>query len=99
MAAEPVDQLAVVDHHDHAACSAGYDLLPQQRAAQPLDEVERAALDLVGAVNDEIELGMLVETGQRQTEIARELRRPRGRWDADDSQAARGQELDGNLGR
>ena len=53
---QPIDQLGAVDDDGKPPAGGGDDLLAQQRAAQPLDQVQRAALDLVGAVDREIDL-------------------------------------------
>jgi hypothetical protein len=49
--------------HDHPVRRRGDDLLAQQRAAAALDEIERG-IDLVGAVDGEIEPVDLVQRGQ-----------------------------------
>ena len=87
--AEPIDELLVIDHDDEALACRRDDLLAQQRAAMPLDQVEGAALDLVGAVDREIDAAMLAECRERNAEPARHLGGVlRGR-DRDDRQALR----------
>ena len=53
------------------------DLLAQVRAAQPLDQVE-VRVDLVGAVDHDVELGDVVERQERDPQLAA-ARRGRGR--------------------
>ncbi len=53
--AEPVDELAVVRNDDQTGGHAGHHLLPQQRAAVTLDQVQ-ARLDFVCAIYGEIEI-------------------------------------------
>ena len=62
-AAENIDPFGVVGDHDHAIRSGGHDLFAQQRAAAALDQVERG-IDLVGAVDGEVEPIDIVERGQ-----------------------------------
>ena len=69
-----VDPFGIVGDHDHAIRRRGHDLLPQQRAAAALDQVERG-IDFVGAVDREVEPVDLVERGQRNPAA---LRRRRG---------------------
>src|SRR5471030_2113587 len=64
LAAERRHDLAVVDDDDQPPRGGRDDLLAQEGAAQPFDEVERAALDLVGAVDREIDAGMRLEAGE-----------------------------------
>src|SRR5215472_19344245 len=60
-----VHQLDAVDDNGELAAGGSDDLLPQQGAAEALHEVERAALDLIGTVDGEVDLAMLGEAGQR----------------------------------
>ena len=62
-AAEHIDPFGLVRDHDHAIGGGRHDLFPEQRAAAALDEVERA-VDLVGAVDGEIETVDLVQRRQ-----------------------------------
>src|SRR5689334_16449017 len=57
--AEAMNELFVIDHDNEPAARRGNDLLAQQGAAMPLYQVERAAFDLVGAVDREIDSAML----------------------------------------
>ena len=66
-AAERGDDLAAVGDHHHRRGGAGDDLLTQQRPAAALDQGE-VRPDLVGAVDGEVELGLLVERRQRDAE-------------------------------
>ena len=65
MRAKPVHELAAVDDDGEAVARGRDDLLAQQRSAQSLDQIERAALDFVGAVDREIDLPMFAERGER----------------------------------
>ena len=77
--------LACVGDDHQAARRRSDDLLAQQRAAAALDQPQRA-VDFVGAVDGQIELGRLVERRQRNSKLARLARRRfRGRH-ADDSE-------------
>ena len=62
-AAERLDPFRLVGNHDHAVGSRRHDLFPQQGAAAALDEVERG-VDLVGAVDGQVEPVDLVQRGQ-----------------------------------
>jgi len=57
---ELLDHLARVGDHHHALGRGGDDLLAQQRAAAALDEGE-VGVDLVGAVDDEVERADRIE--------------------------------------
>ena len=65
MRAQPIDQLGAIDDDGETPAGVGDDLLAQQGAAQPLDQVQGAAFDLVGAVDREVDLPMLREGRQR----------------------------------
>ena len=65
MRSKPVHQLAAVDDDGKAVARGRNDLLAQQRSAQSFDQIERAALDFVGAVDREIDLAMFAERGER----------------------------------
>ena len=62
--AEAVHELFVIDHHDKTIACRRDNLLAQQRPAMPLDQVERAALDLVGAVDRQIDAAVLAKCRQ-----------------------------------
>ena len=64
---EPVHQLAAVDDDREAVARGRDDLLAQQGSAQSFDQIERAALDFVGAIDRKIDLAMLAERGQRNS--------------------------------
>src|SRR5690606_37322068 len=67
--AEPSDQLRLI-HDDRDACGrARHDLLPQQRATQPLDQVQ-LAIHLVRTIDGEIKRGKVVQITQRYAELA-----------------------------
>ena len=71
MIAEPIHQLFLIDDDNELPARGGDDLFAQQRAAVTLDEVERAPLHLVGAVDRQIDALMLGEGGERNAEAAR----------------------------
>ena len=66
---QPGDELALVGDDHHQPPGARDDLLAQVGAAEALDQVE-AGIDLVGAVDHDIELGRLRERRQRDAEAA-----------------------------
>ena len=68
--AEHVDLLGGIGDDDHALGRDGDDLLAQQRAAAALDQAQ-LAVELVGAVDGEIEERRVVERGERDAERAR----------------------------
>src|SRR5436309_1551169 len=72
-----------------SALRGGDDLFAQQRAAEALDQVEGAALNLVGAVDRQIDLRILGKGGERDVERARLRRGPFRRRDSDDLQPLR----------
>ena len=84
---KPVHQLAAVDDDREAVARRRDDLLAQQRAAQSLDQIERAALDLVRTVDREIDLAMLAERGERNARRLRLRRRTLRGGNADEAQA------------
>ena len=61
------DQLALVGNHDHALRRRRDDLLAQQRAAAALDQAQ-LVVDLVGAVDGQVEIRLVVERRQRDAE-------------------------------
>ena len=78
----------------------GDDLFAQQRAAAALDQVQ-VRVDLVGAVDGQVEFRRLVERRQRHAEFGAEAGRALGRRHADDLHAGRdlvGQQPDELLG-
>ena len=91
---QSIDQLRPVDDDGEAAAGRRDDFLVQQRSAQPFDQVERAALHLVGAVDREIDLAMLGEGGERNTGGCRLRRRALVRLEC-----RRNAALDGGAGR
>jgi hypothetical protein len=68
--AEDIDPFGIVGDHDHAIRRRRHDLLPQQRAAAALDQVERG-IEFVGAIDGEIEPVDLVERGQGDLALLR----------------------------
>ena len=84
--AKPVHQLAAVDDDGEAVARRRDDLLAQQRSTQSLDQIERAALHLVRAVDREIDLAMLAERCQRNISCRRLRRRALGGGNADKAQ-------------
>ena len=71
--AERRDPFGAVGDHHHAGGRRRDDLFPQQRPAPALDQGQ-VGRDLVGAVDGEIELGRLVERGERGCRTARPAR-------------------------
>ena len=95
--AEPLDQLFLVDDDDEAPARRGDDLFAQQGTAQALDQVQRAELDLVGAVDRQVDLLVFGKGRDRNAEPARLRRGALGGRDADDLEPlldARRQPLD-----
>ena len=62
------------------------DFLAQQRAAQTFDQIERAALDLIGSIDREIDLAMLAERRERNARRFRLRRRMLRSGNADEAQ-------------
>ena len=85
-AAERFDQLGTVGNHDHAGRGRGDDLFAQQRAATTLDQCE-FRIDLVGAVDGEVEFRHFVERGERHAELHAQGCGAFRRWHARDSHA------------
>src|SRR5580700_1773017 len=73
--AETPYELRFVCNDGHAPARRRNDFFPQQRSAAAFDEVERAGLDFVSAVDDNIDLGLLGKGGERNSESSRLLRR------------------------
>lgn len=67
MCAQSVHQLGAVDNDREAVTGGGDDLLMQQGAAAPLDQIESAVFHLVRAIDREIELSMLGKCRQHDT--------------------------------
>ena len=55
MLPEPLDELFLIHHDDQPAARCGNDLFAQQGASETLDQIEGAELDLVRAVDSQIE--------------------------------------------
>jgi hypothetical protein len=86
---EAIDRLRLVNDCHHPRAGAGDDLLAQQGAASPRDEIQRPPLDLVGAIQRQVDVTVHGEIGQRQAELASpRLGSLRG-WNADDAQPLR----------
>ena len=82
-AAEAADHLGVVDDaHKERARHLDH-LFAQQRAAAALDDVE-VGVDLVGAVDRDVELGLRVERRERDAELLGLLVRAHARRHGDD---------------
>ena len=62
---EAMDQLGVVDHDDQAFACSRYDFFAQQRAAVTFDEMQSQFVDLVGAVNGQVDLRVPGKVGER----------------------------------
>src|SRR5262249_53198511 len=84
--AQAIDPLGRIDEDDQAAAGRGDELLAQERPAAPLEQGETGALDLVGAVDGDVEERVLAERGQRDAELARQRLGARGGRDAGDAQ-------------
>ena len=65
--AEHPDALGCVGDDDHALGGHGHDLLAQQRTAAALDEAQ-VGVDLVGAIDRQIEERLVVERGERDAQ-------------------------------
>ena len=83
---KPVHQLAAVDDDGKPVARGRDDLLAQQRAAQSFDQIERAAFDLVSAVDREIDLAMLAEGCERNVRRCGLRRRTLRGGNADEAQ-------------
>src|SRR5258708_2863005 len=81
-----IHQLRAVDDDGKAMACVRDDLLAQQCAAQPLDQIESAAFHLVRAVDREIDLPMLGERGERDARRRRLRRCSLRRGNADKAQ-------------
>ena len=86
--AQPIHQLGPVHDDRQAPASGGDDLLAQQRSAQSLNQIERAAFHLVRAVDREIDLPMLGERSERNARGRRLRCRALRGCDADEAQAS-----------
>src|SRR3954452_18894197 len=86
-AAEPLDALRTVGDHDHAPARGGDDLFPQKRAAAALDDAQRT-VDLIGAVDGQIEFGRFVQRSEPNALAFRLAPRRLGSRDADDVKPA-----------
>ena len=82
-----VHQLAAVDDDREAMARGRDNLLAQQGSAQSLDQIERAALHFVSAIDREIDLAMLAERGERNVRRLRLCCRTLRRGNADEAQA------------
>src|SRR3984957_7505267 len=65
MLSQTRDQLRIVGDDRHALACRCHDLLAQQCATVSFDEVERTGKEFIGAVNGEVNLGVLGESGER----------------------------------
>jgi len=91
----------LIDDDDKAPARRRHDLLAQQRAAEPLDQIERCALHLVGAIDREIDPALLSEACERNAEPTRQGGRVlggRNGHDGEPARDARGQLLDDKAG-
>jgi hypothetical protein len=68
--AQSPGELRFVDDDDLAAAGASDDLLPQKRSAAALDQIQ-VRIDLVGAVDRQIDHGMCIERCERYPEVSR----------------------------
>lgn len=70
VAAHTVHQLRLVDDDDHPIAGGRPNLFAPQRAAEALDQIERAARDLIGAVDCNIDAAMLGEARERRVHLS-----------------------------
>ena len=84
--AELIHQFGRIDDDDELSRSGSDDLFMQQRSAASLDQIERAALHFVGAIDREIDLAMLAERRQRNTRGACQVCDPLRGGNADKAQ-------------
>ena len=82
LAPELRGELGVIHDDDLAQARLGDDLLAEERSPAALDEVE-VGVDLVGAVDREIDDGMLGQRRERDADLPRELRARARRRDAE----------------
>ena len=95
-APEPLDALSPVGDDDHAPARRGDDLLAQERPAAALDQAQ-LVVELVGAVDGEVELRDLVERRERHAFALGLIPRRLGGRNRDDREAGphpRGQQRD-----
>ena len=83
---EDGNNLSRVRNYDHLLRCGGDNLFPQQRAASTLNEVQ-VGTNLVGAIDGDVELRMLVQRGQRNAHCPRQVGGVHGCWNASDFQA------------
>ena len=83
---EKRDGFGRVGDNDHFLCDGSNDFFAEEGAASPLDQVE-LGIDLVGAVDGDINFGMVVERSQRDAELTGEFFRSDRGGDADNFQA------------
>src|SRR5207249_9553369 len=76
--AEATDEFGVVDDYNELLRRGRHDLLAEQGAAHPFDQVE-LRVDLVRAVHRQVEPEALLQRGQRNPESLRLLRGREGR--------------------
>jgi hypothetical protein len=62
--AQAIHQLALVHHDDHSIAHRRHDLLPEQRATQPLDQVQ-TRIHLIGPVQGQIQPRAVVQADER----------------------------------
>src|SRR6516165_9596033 len=68
---KPVYELAAVDNDGKPMASRRNDFFAQQRSAQSLNQIERAALLFVRTVDREIDLAMFAERSERNVRCLR----------------------------
>ena len=69
-------RLGVVDHDGQSSRGLGHHLLPEKRAPEALDEVQ-LGIDLIGAIDRQIEDGSLGQGGQRDAQVPGLASRPK----------------------
>ncbi len=85
--AEHRHELGVVGDHHHLVGGGGHDLLAEQRPSTALDQAE-LIVDLVGAVDSQVQMRRLVEGGERNAEAFGAFPRGLGGGHAQDLQTA-----------
>lgn len=85
--AKPFHLLGGIGDHQHGAGGSGHDLLAQQGTASALDEVERR-VDLIGAIDGQIEDGIALQIGQGDAQFPAEPGRALGGRHATNLKAA-----------
>ncbi len=83
---KPLHQLSAVRDDNESLARCRYDLLAQQSAPCPLDQVERADFNFISAVDRQVQPSMFGEAGERNAALACLRRAAFGRGDRPDAQ-------------